>query len=514
MRQSSYLPPETATPLTLLSVPGPIVQQYDPETTVRDAVNTVSPDALVAVHPDATFATQRLQHSAERPVLAPQRGMRYRTVASDDRSVLLVATPTPQALPPSPVELGVSLSDVRVIYVLSSALDLRVDPHRRQTAIDGFDDYVDQLPAAWLTPPEGRPGIAEIVHASTALRAGFTTEKEISRTGATASIVGVGTSTSRLGAAVDTTTHDLSAVTLHANGLVTADSLRPGDFGIRAIEQVGPARAESLRSEGIRQVGEAATLSTGELANVLDVGRSTARTISASIAALASGEVVRTTTESLPDADPVFIDIETDGLSGSTAWLVGVLDGDAETGSYYPFRQRSPNEPAAHLEAFAMWLKSVPRDRPIVAWNGYGFDFDILSQQFREHCPAHLDEWESRRTVDPLYWARDRENAVLPGRSNELPHVASALGWEPESSGIDGAVVASVYSRWRDRMQSAADPAAVPQPDWDRLETYCEDDVRALAAIYEAIEAAPVEPATSNQAPDQLTQQGSLSDFT
>ncbi|MFT4950132.1 MAG: hypothetical protein ACI9CA_002277, partial [Natronomonas sp.] len=50
------------------------------------------------------------------------------------------------------------------------------------------------------------------------------------------------------------------------------------------------------------------------------------------------------------------------------------------------------------------------------------------------------------------------------------------------------------------------------EPDWDRLEAYCEDDVRALATVYEAIDDAPVR-STASGSGAAGGRQGSLSDF-
>lgn len=494
MTSHDYLPPDTTAPLTLLAVPGAALQGPGSEAAIRDAISVISPDAIVAVQPDANLAAQHLRHKADLPVFALQHGMRYRTVASEDTSVILVSNPNPDTLPDDPASIVEDPTSPSHAYLLSSTFELRVDPHHRETRIAGLSTYAGQLPDAWLAAESNAsPGesceVAGITHASTALRAGFSTERRVTSGVESFSIpiAGVGTSTSQVGAAVDTTAHELAVVTLHPNGLVTADRYPPADFGISGIEQVGPARTQSFESHDVTRISDVADMSVATVADMLDVGDPTARTVSTSAQSLASGRVIRTSSESLPAGEPLYIDIETDGLSGATVWLVGVLDGTADDGSYSPFRQRSPPEPAAHLDAFATCLEGVAPNRPIVAWNGYGFDFDILAQQFRDHYPDYLDTWESHYTFDPLYWARDQGNAVLPGRSNKLEHVAEALGWEGTSIGIDGETAAAVYTRWRDRMQSVDNPTDVAQPDWERLETYCEDDVRALATIYEAI---------------------------
>ncbi|MFB6095510.1 MAG: ribonuclease H-like domain-containing protein, partial [Halodesulfurarchaeum sp.] len=75
-------------------------------------------------------------------------------------------------------------------------------------------------------------------------------------------------------------------------------------------------------------------------------------------------------------------------------------------------------------------------------------------------------------------------NAILPGVTNRLSDVAEALGYERTGPPLTGAAVARRYRRWMLERTAAA------EPNWDRLESYCEDDVRALAQVYQALESA------------------------
>ena len=77
--------------------------------------------------------------------------------------------------------------------------------------------------------------------------------------------------------------------------------------------------------------------------------------------------------------------------------------------------------------------------------------------------------------------------------------------------------MAAVYNDYRRAHEAAADPAAVDGPDWRRLEAYCEDDVRALAVIYEALDDAARGLSDGYQpdptGDDAAGTQGALSDF-
>ncbi len=523
----SALPPADASSLDILVVPGAVVRQYGADPTVTDAVRATGADAVLPVAPHVNVAAQRLLHAVDRPVLRTDRGMRARTISTADAELAVVATPSADALPATPADVvGTNDPTQPRVVVVSDAFDMRVVPRRQETVLDGVGDYLDRLPDPWRR--ETGDSTVRVTHASTRLKAGYTnTDQRGGQDGIEAGgtdctpadrngrwevpVVGLGTP-SGMGAAVDGDTHRLVCVTVYATGHATTTKFDPDSFGLRGVDQVGQARASTLRSQGVTDVAQLRELSVDAVADRLDTGYTTAETVATSAQALAEDRVVRTSAESLPESDPVFVDIETDGLGASVAWLVGVLNGGTDSTSYYPFRQQIPTDPAAHLEAFATWLEGMPRSRPLVAWNGYSFDFDILTEQFREHCPDRLETWQSRRTLDLLYWARNRNNAALPGRSNKLEAVARAVGWEPATNGVDGETAATVYTRWRQAATSAAPSESVSEPDWERLEAYCEDDVRALATIYEAIQCAPVRSPDSERRTTD-SKQGSLSDF-
>jgi uncharacterized protein YprB with RNaseH-like and TPR domain len=513
---SPYPPlPDSVTPeVRLLTVSGDITRRYSIADTVSAAIEVADPDAVLAVPPDANLAAQRLMQAVSLPDYTVHRGMRNQTHQSDNDSVVVVFSPEAEQLPVDPAAVldsstgkiegaFVDILTERTVCLVTDRLSMHVDPHERETTIDGLAEYCEAVPAAWLH--------GDIKHFSTRLQTGYGQSVETS-SGAMIEVYGLGDNDGRLGAAVDTTTQQFTVVDIYANGAVATEAIAPKNVGLRSLPQVGDARANAFVDAGISDTNTIVELDCSDVIDITGVNRDTATTIQAAATATAEGRVVRTSTATLPSADPIYIDIETDGLSASVAWLIGVLDGDAEDGSYYPFRQRDPTDQRDHLEAFLLWLQGTDRQRPLVAWNGYRFDFDILGELIREHCPDHAETWEHRRTVDPLFWARNQDNALLPGRTNKLEHVAAALGYHGSTPALDGKLVAQRYTTWREHMRTCDDPMTVPAPSWERLERYCEDDVRALATIYEAMRNAPIDDGVAESAGSR-GQQGSLSDF-
>jgi predicted RecB family nuclease len=288
-------------------------------------------------------------------------------------------------------------------------------------------------------------------------------------------------------------------LTLHDDGTVAVEEVRIDRLGLRALTGVGAQRATVLSRAGYDRVLLAET-AAHELATLEGFGRASARTTVQSARALERGEVLRTGDAPLP-ADPIFLDIETDGLRPSVVWQVGVL----ARGEYQSFLARDPDDASGMLGAFLDWLSGV--GGTLVAWNGWGFDFPVLDEHVARHHPARHDVWRRATKCDLLQWARDEGNAVLPGRTNKLEAVAGALGYEGHDTGLTGAETARQYRAWMD---------GGPEPDWERHRAYCEDDVRMLAHVFEAIAATDrVEPSIADRTTDESgdTRQGSLSEF-
>ena len=506
------LPRRNSSPARLLALPGPVVERFHRDT-VAAVVAELAPDCVVAAPPRGNSVRAALSRGIDVPVLSPTRPGPVETIPAGDDSVLVVAAPARRrsvegirsvaAGDPAEREPPAAEPAHRVCLTAEVALD--VDPYERETSITGIETYADRLPAAWLTP--------RTTHCSTALRAGYRATTVVD--GAEITLVGIGTTEASLGVGSSGDTGRGTLVELFPNGCSNCEDVDPAAFGLRGIRGVGEKRASVLREAGFGTPADVADAEPYELNDLSGFGGATTRRIRATAEARATGTVVATGDDPLPRGEPVFIDIETDGLEPSTAWLVGVLDGGPEDGHYMPFTERAPDD-GSHLEAFLAWAEANAANRPLVAWNGYSFDFPVVRDLVRKHCPERLPMWDDAYQFDPLWWARDKNggNAALPGRSNELEAVAEALGWEPQTTGIDGSVVAKRYSAYRREWLADGADGPVDEPDWDRLEAYCEDDVRALATIYEALtDASRREPGADTRSGTETSTQGALSDF-
>jgi uncharacterized protein YprB with RNaseH-like and TPR domain len=377
-------------------------------------------------------------------------------------------------------------------FVLSPLLGLDVDRTSLSTELTGRDRYAEALAASDLD--------GECVHVSVGLPASYRREWD----GLT--VVGGGDEAGRAGT-------PLVALDCRADGRVLRRELPPGRLGLRALDGVGSQRAQSLRTAGFGSRTAVASAEPSALADLRDFGPETAERVRESARAVADGEIVRRSDAPLPDGEPVYIDIETDGLSPTITWLIGVLDG--ADGSYRSFLQTDPTEPGGAVEEFLSWYDTEARDRPLVAYNGWRFDFPVLRDHVLEYVPYYESVWSDSRRFDPYRWAVEEGNAVLPGRTNKLEDVAAALGYDRAEPGLTGAAVARTYRQWIAVADAGDADATATEPDWERFERYCEDDVRALAAVHQALEASGriVSTDTDSRDPGDETVQGTLSEW-
>lgn len=297
---------------------------------------------------------------------------------------------------------------------------------------------------------------------------------------------------------------------LQSNGIVGGKTRKLERFGLRAVDQVGGTRIETLHEADIHSRQDLSMSSVKKISRLSGFGQTTARTAIESAQVIEQGEVRKASGASLPEGKPIFIDIETDGLNPTIVWLIGVYLPDQD-GRYMPFIETDPTKPDVALEAFLSWLAEFGRNRPIVAYNGWNFDFPVINEHIADHCPRYLELWESTYRFDLYDWAVKKNNATLPGLTNKLGDVAEALGWEPFDTGLTGAEVARLFQRY------AANPCPATELDWERHKRYCEDDVRALAHIYDQIKASTNRMMSnrgqSRSSNKNSTSQGTLSDF-
>ena len=483
--------PHSHSTAKLLVISSTVALQLSPPE-FEDALNYFAPDALIILGPqEHSYTTAALDHITDDSVPVVFRALDaslpddFQPVRLNGIDVVFVNT-TDDIASLSEAEADGSLDTNTETYVVSELLSLDIDTDSLSTTLSGLSEY-----RAAFSPAENR---GSYTHLTTKVEAGYAHQWEDLR------IRGIGLEE---GAGLP----PLTCFTLDMEGHTNTESLDSGKLGLRAIHGVGPTTEDRLQKVGITTTEDIAATAVEDLAKIKGIGSKTGEKLRSNARAFTEGRVVRTSDTPLPGQDPVFIDIETDGLNPTIAWLIGVQDGI--DGNYISFIQPDPDEPGTAVRDFMLWYTANASGRTLIAWNGWNFDFPVLREQIAAHCPQYLKAWKRASKRDPLRWARDLDNAVLPGRTNKLEHVAGALGWEHDDTGLSGAAVGRAYRQW---METRSPDHEL---DWERHKRYCEDDVRSLAFIYEKMREANRFAATNDkrsQSVGETTEQGTLGD--
>ena len=456
----------------LLAVPTPVARGRSPRA-VADAAAYAGADAVLVVGPRDARATATVRHAVDTPVLAPATDGQTEWVSLDTDGdspapgdAALCALPGPEALD----DALAGPERVAPTFAALPALAVSHDPTRLASSLPGatqFGSLAAGLDGPLVVLAGGQPaGYAHRWACPTGEAGAETTEVAVHGLGAT-----------------DDPT--FAALVVRPDGRVASEPLDPDSFGLRAVAGVGRTTADRLRERGVQTRADLAATSIPDLAAVEVIGEATARRMCGHVDVMESGDPLRTSNAALPGDSgptPVCLDIETDGLTPTIVWQFGIYD--PQTDEYVAaVEDEDPTDPAPVVREFCELLFARFSDRPVLAWNGDGFDFPVVTRFVRRHAPEYADVWAETRTVDLLAWVR--RHALVPGRTNRLDDVARALGHESAGTGLSGARTAAAYRAFR---AAPGDPAA--EPDWARHRAYCEDDCRALWTVYEALAAA------------------------
>lgn len=503
--------------LELLTLPASTLERVS-RSAVRDAVRYFDPDLVTipgARNPRA-YATVR-DAAPDLPVVHPQLG------GAGDRVLHYRHAPDAGVHEPEAPDSAPPAETMDVLAVQSrdvlSRLRTQLSTNERRTGSDAATFVVvPQLTVDWdtttlstdLPNDEQLAAIgAALPEPVTVLAGGQPAEYHHEwalthdRSSVPVPIAGLG-GTNRDGAT-------FARYTCTGRGSVAAEAVDAEQFGLRALNGVGRATERRLREKGCRTTGDVRDLAVSALVELPGIGRTTAEKIHAHADVIESGEPLvltnKTPVKTRDGRPPLCLDIETDGLSPTIIWQFGIYD--PATDSYRAFvEKRDPNDPESVLEAFITWFIATHGDRTVLTWNGYGFDYRYITQFLRQYLPQYVEPWDDVWTYDLYEWAVRDGNALLPGRTNQLDHVARALGYDAAGTGLTGARTAAAYQEFMRNPDTEA-----REPEWDRHEAYCEDDCRALWHVYRAVTDATRRDVTDSGTGGADGRQAGLTDF-
>ncbi|ELY62144.1 ribonuclease H-like domain-containing protein [Natronolimnohabitans innermongolicus] len=490
---------------TVLALPPSAVADR-PMATLEDLGRTLEPDAVWVLGPKRepqAFARARSAFDAPAfhpPLETAGDGTLHRQVIADSSAdetggidtepLEFAVTPNLRALEATPTAVSSALADRPAVAALvCDDVTTTVRPTALETRLEGAEVLADALPTGTVTTvltgsePAGYDAVWHLESGTGAIR-GVDHEaiggvEPLAEDCVSVRVRGAGP-TEGYG-----NSRSIATLRLTADGVASVETHKVTDFGLEAVDGIGPKTAERLADRGVTTRADLLETPVQTLADLPGSSPDGARRMHQHARVLETGEPRRLTDDSLPGEDwstpPLCLDIETDGLSPTILWQIGVYDPASD--SYQAFVERSdPSDPGRVLEAFCDWLLGVHPNRALLTWNGWGFDYRHLGSFIAKHVPYYAEEWESVPKLDLYLWAATDEHALLPGRTNKLEAVADALGYEGAGTGLDGAQTAAAYQRF---------VRTGEELEWERHEAYCEDDCRALWHVYERLRDAP-----------------------
>ena len=473
--------------------------------TLEDARSYFDPDLVLLLGPEREpQATARARHVFDEPVVHPPLGDGGPVTRHDLETVSLVTVQRGTVLEEAASICSAALDDDAALTLVCDEVTTTVRPTALETTLEYASELATLVDLADLR--------RNLVVLTGGLPATYDETWHLERSG---TCLGVGEEATPNDDAVAVRVHgtgpvdgysvasSISSLSLTAGTAAAAGGIRPLEvgvetldvsaFGLEAVANVGPKTAARFTERGITSRAELLETPVEALCDLPGVGRRAVEKMHHHAAVLETGEIRRVTDEPVPGErapkPPLCLDIETDGLSPTILWQIGVYDPDSD--EYRAFVERSnPTDPGSVLESFCEWLLGAHPDRTLCTWNGWRFDYKHLGAFVARHVPHYASEWERVSKSDLYHWAVGEGNALLPGRTNTLEDVSSALGYDGPQTGLDGAATAAAYQRFIRTGEEL---------EWARHEAYCEDDCRALWHVYERIREAPrVESARRN----------------
>ncbi|SDK20827.1 ribonuclease H-like domain-containing protein [Natronorubrum texcoconense] len=480
---------------TLLALPPSAIADR-PVATLEDLETTLEPDAVWVLGPSREpQACARARRTFDAPAFHPpletdgDGSLRRQVIGNGDLEIAVSAGIRSLRVNPNAVSSELDDPNSAFAALVCDDVTTTVRPTALETTLEGADTLASALPTGRVTTaltgsePAGYEELWHLEAETGAVRAvdhdqigGF---EPLDENCVSVRVQGAGPVEGY------NQRQSIASLTLTADGIERVETHKITNFGLEAVSGIGPKTAERLAERGVTTRAELLETPVQTLADLPNVGQTGARTMHQHANVLETGEPRRLTDESLPGENwhtpPLCIDIETDGLSPTIIWQVGVYD--PATDEYRAFVERdAPSDPGSVLEAFCDWLLGVHPNRALLTWNGWRFDYRHLGAFIARHVPYYVDEWESIPKFDLYLWTVGNDNALLPGRTNKLETVSDALGYDGAGTGLDGAQTAAAYQRF----MRTGDPL-----EWGRHEDYCEDDCRALWHVYERLLDAP-----------------------
>ncbi len=266
-------------------------------------------------------------------------------------------------------------------------------------------------------------------------------------------------------------------LTCFSDGRVGVKTLESHKLGLRALEGVGRRTVEKLEANGYHTREEVSNATRGDLKEIYGIGEKTANKLWYHSRAMVKGKVMRRTNYPVPGKNPVFISIETDGVTPSVIWHICVYNSKSK--EYKIFYARTPEQKQEVIQSFMSWYAANGTDQTILSWKGWEGDYHHLTKFIAEYTPEYGSIWDKANKRDLYFWTTEQNNAVLPGRTDDIVEHATELGYDIPNTGLTSNYVRKVYRQWMSN--------EVSEPNWELIHRYHKAKIDALVGVHKEI---------------------------
>ncbi len=266
-------------------------------------------------------------------------------------------------------------------------------------------------------------------------------------------------------------------LTCFSDGRVGVKTLESHKLGLRALEGVGRRTVEKLEKHGYNTRTDVAKATREELKEIYGIGEKTSNRLWYHSRSIQKNAIRRRNNNPVPGEKPVFINIETDGVSPSVIWHICVYDGEEQ--EYKIFYAKTPDDKAEVIQSFISWYTANATDQTIISWKGWEGDYHHLTRFIQEYAPEYGGVWKKANKRDLYFWTVEQNNAVLPGRTDDVIEHARKIGYTIPESGLTSDHVQRTYRKWM--------AGEVGELNWNHIHRYNKGKVKALVHIYDDI---------------------------
>jgi uncharacterized protein YprB with RNaseH-like and TPR domain len=235
---------------------------------------------------------------------------------------------------------------------------------------------------------------------------------------------------------------------------------------VHQINGIGGATLSKFHAAGIKTIAEFVTAGLGTISSVLGWSEKGGLPFYLRGLAIHENRVIKIKQLKVISATPIYLDIETDDLVGTTIWMIGIY-----ISSTKEFIQLVADKPEDEKKIIRLCFEilSGHAGEQIISYSGSRFDERMLRNKFEKEGVEHSSLVFDDILIDL------KASLALPISQYTLGNVADFWGYNFLHPNMNGGQVASLYLSYRKNLRRYS--------GYKKLCEYNEDDVKSMLSL-------------------------------